>query len=419
MIQKTFMILKELLSGPFINIIVLISFLLSVVAVGLHGIASSNLNSYVQKRFATSIPPNTIKVSPRQSRSRSLFSFNKEPLRPLTAGTLKRMRGLKGVKTVFPVASLDIPLQARLSYLAFQYRSDILAFGVPYHLVSSDIKGRNNRRLWKRHRQGKAIPVLVPRSILQSYNDGMARANNLPRISEQGAVGLRFKLLLGRSSLKTIKGYEESEAVVAGFTDRVDSFALIMPLNQVMGYNRKLIESYRPRYQYAYLKTGDHSSLIRALGVIKKMGYAADVGKSLSQQILKLKSNVALILDSLKYIIVLISVFAAAFATVIATMNRIEYYRVIRIVGGSRVFLTVMILFKYLVIGTAGILAGLYLVKFMAGRFAALFNIGNMIGDLTVADETRTSILLYGSLVPVISTLPALARLFSKGLSGD
>ena len=214
MIQKVILILKELMSSPFISIIVLSSFLLSVISVGLHGISSSSLNSYIHKRFAMSIPPNTIKVAPRRTRSSLLFSFETEPSRPLTAGTLKRMRGMKGVKTVSPVASLDIPLQARLSYLAFRYRSDILAFGVPYHLVRDEIRGKENHQLWRRYRQGRPIPVLVPRTILQSYNDGMARANNLPRISEKGAIGLRFRLLLGRSSLKTLEGHVAPEAVV-------------------------------------------------------------------------------------------------------------------------------------------------------------------------------------------------------------
>lgn len=419
MIQRLYLTIKEIIGGRFISCIVLLSVVLSVFAVGLFGIAGDSLTHYIHKRFASSIPPNTIRISTRQPRTMFLFEVDRPKGAAITDPVLHAIRGMDGVTGVLPVMALRIPIQARVSYLGFSYRSDILAFGVPNRLVGRELAGERYRKLWADPLKEKMIPVLIPRAILQSYNDGMAASNGLPRISERGAVGFGFKLFMGRSSLKTLEGYEDMDAVVAGFTDQVDSLALILPLALVSGYNRRFVKSYRNEYQYAYVKVADHAALLRVSPKIRKLGLVVESENAVSQQIMRLKDTVTLIIRLLQSIIVIMAVIAISFATMIATVGRIEYYRTLRLIGASRLFLTVTIFIKYALIGCAGAWCGARLLQYASGRVTDYFHLSGLMISVSMPEAVFRSVLVYGMLIPVLSAVPALVRLYFKGLSRD
>jgi hypothetical protein len=419
MIQKIYLVLKEIAGSRFISAIVLLSVVLSVFAVGLYRIAGDSLAHYIQDRFASSIPPNTIRVSTRQPQSQFLFEVDKTNAQVISDRIVRRIWAIGGITEIYPVSALRIPIQARVSYMGYDYRSDILAFGVPYRLVAGELTGERYRKIWKDPARERVIPVLVPRNILQSYNDGMAAANGLPRLSERGAVGFGFRLLMGKSSIKALNGFEEMDAVIAGFTDQVDSLALILPLGLVSDYNKKFIPGYRNEYQYAYIKVKDHASLIRVSSKIKELGLVVEAEKGVSRQIMRLKETINLIIKLLQSIIVIIAVIAISFATMIATLNRIEYYRTLRIIGSSRVFLTATILIKYTIFGFVGAWAGVTILKYVSGLVAEYFHLTGIVISVSMPDEAFRSILLYGMLIPVLSTIPALVRLYFKGLSRD
>jgi len=419
MIQKAYLIAREVAGGRTISIIVLLAVALSVFSVGLFRVTGDSLASYVRGRFASSIPPNTVRISLRQPRSLFLFETDAPAKPAMTDRTIRAIRSLAGVTEVIPVSSLRIPVQARVSYLGFRYRSDLLAFGVPYRLVGSDLAGDRYRKLWRNPAREKIIPVLVPRAILRSYNDGMAGPNGLPRISERGAVGFGFSLLMGRSSLKTLPGHEEADAVVAGFTDQVDSFALILPLDLVSAYNRRFIRGSGNEYQYAYVKVRDHAALLATAPRIRALGLAVETGKAVSRQIIALTDTIGLISRSLQAIVLVLALIAVSFATVIATMNRLEYYRTLRVIGASRPFLTAAIAVKYALLGLAGAWAGTALLRIAAGRFAEYFRIAGIMVPVAVPPGTLRTVLLWGALIPVLSAVPALMRLYFKGLSRD
>ncbi len=419
MIQRLYLVLKELAGSRFISLIVLLSIALSVFAAGLFRIIGDNLENYVHNRFASSIPPNIIKVSIRQPSSAFLFELNAPASPGMSDWMMRKISNMAGVKDIFPVSALKIPLQAEVKYLGRGYRSDILAFGVSYQMVAGEIPGERFRRLWKEPEKEKTVPVLVPRTILHSYNDGMAAANGLPRISEQGAVGFGFRLLLGKSSVKKLPGFVESDAVIAGFTDQVDSLAVILPLKLVVDLNKKFNEGRQNEYQYLYVKVRDHSSLIRVSSRIRDMGLVVDSQRSVSRQIMRLMDAVDLIIKSLQLIIIIIAAVAVCFATLIATLNRIDYYRTLRVLGCSRLFLTVTVFFKYAVLGFAGAWSGTMLLASLSRQFADYLHLTGVMVSLSASPDALKTAVIFGSLIPVLSTIPALVRLYTKGLSRD
>ena len=69
MIQKAYLIIREVAGGRLISLIVLLAVALSVFSVGLFRATGDGLVAYVRGRFASSIPPNTVRISTKQPRS--------------------------------------------------------------------------------------------------------------------------------------------------------------------------------------------------------------------------------------------------------------------------------------------------------------------------------------------------------------
>ncbi len=418
MIQRLFIILRESLSAPFLSFIVVLAIAASVTIAGLFHITGENFNQYINKRFASSIPPNTIKVSPREGKRVLFFTMKDSSVKRLDNRALRQMRRLRGVRDIVPFMTLKIPMQARISMLGLRYRSDVMSIGVPRRFLGKDIP-RRFRRTWRMPKVEEPVPVILPRPILSIYNEGMAEANGLPKLSEASVRGLSFDLLFGRSSLKTLEDFSRTTAVIAGMTDRINNLAIIVPFRTARYYNKKYISGYRPEYMALFVKVSDHASLLRVSSTIRKMGFRVEVEKGLSRQILDLKKRVGRVVDTLMLLVIIISSVAVAFSTMIATMDRLDYYRIMRIVGASRPFISLSIIFKYMVLGAAGTFAGIMILNGAFEQIAALVPRA-FAGIKPGFDEALIKkIFFWGTILPVVSTIPALFRLYLRALNRD
>lgn len=418
MIQRVILIFRESLSTPFLSMVVALAITAAVTTAGTFYITGKNFNHYINRRFASSLPPNTIKVIPKEGKTVLFFKFQDSSVKQLDAKSLRAIRRLKGVKDVVPFLALKIPMQARISLFSLSYRSDLMSIGIPYRYLKKDIS-REFRPLWQKPDLEKRIPVILPRAILNIYNQGMAEANNLPKLSEQSVIGLNFLLLFGRSSLKQLEDYSQTTAVIAGLTEEVNNLALIIPYRAALYYNKKYIENYRPRYLSLFVRSRNHASLLRVSKRIRAMGFIVKVEKGLSKQIVDLKRRVARVIDSLMFLIIVISAIAVGFSTMIATMERLDYYRIMRVVGASRPFIAVSILLKYFLLGCLGTGAGLLLLTRATGHITDF--VPQALAEITIVMDSDMlfSIAFWGCLVPVVSTLPALFRLYTRALNRD
>ncbi len=419
MIQKPLLVLKEIFSGRFISLIVFCSIFASVISAAFFYIAGSNFSDYIDRRFASVIPPNTMKVSPLQKETGVLFFKSKDPsVKQLDGQAVSKIRRMDGIKSVYPVMASAIPMQAKISFFGLNYRTDLSALGVPYRYISRDLKSGEARRRWSSGDFDGEMPVLIPETILNAYNDGMADANNLPRISAKAAEGMSFSLAFGRSSIKELEDHVITRASVAGITNRIDSLALVVPEPAMRMYNRK----YNPgfdEYLYAFVEAKGHSELLKASSRISKMGFNVETEKSLSGHIVALKKNAALLIDGLMYLVIFITTVAVAFSTMIAVMNRIEYYRIMRMVGASKLFLSSAVVIKYLVLGLAASGCALAAIRYSAGLIKDIPLVAGLKISLSVPDDLGKAILAAGAAIPVLSTLPALIKLHYKALNID
>lgn len=419
MTGKIRIIVKETLSGKFTSLIVIAAVAVSVSVFGIFETASSKFANYIETRFASSIPPNTIKLSPPPARNFFMFDIKRDPSELITDRTIRSISQMDGVKKIDPVLPLKVPAQAAISFFGFSYRSDLNVLGVNESLISDDIIKASDRRRWNRPGISGSIPVVVPRMILNAYNEGMAASNNLPRITEKTAREFRLRLIVGKSSIRTLEDYTETTISIAGFTDRINVLALLLPVETVKSYNRQFNPGSKNEYSSLFIEVKDHESLISISEVLKDGKFRVETDKTLSDSIINLKNIVESVISLFKILIIALSAVLVYFSGVISVFNRIEYYRLLRALGSSKLFIAFTLSFKYALLGAAGTFIGIEALSYIFQQSAHLINIEGLSATVEVTEDFRNKVILYGISLPLLSVLPALLRLYTKDLSRD
>ncbi len=432
MVQRIYLIIKEVFSNYFISLIVILAITTSVFAVSLFDMIGKNFNHYIHKKFASSIQPNVIKVTPDNYRDMYLFQVKNNKATKLSPGVLARIRKMPGVRTINPILTLKTPCQVRiflnnmgLTYkligkklgIMGGYTIDAVTLGAPYQFLKGDIHKRY-RKLWRKPSFNFAIPVILPDTILKAYNDGMAEPNGAPRISPAAMIGRSFTLRINYSSLQRNNNFEHIEIVIAGITNKLNSLSIILPIKAIKYYNKKYNRKSN-EYLQAFIKVRSHKSQIKVSKRLKKLGLKVFTGSLISQKILKLKRNVNIIINALMYLIIFLAIVTISFSTIIATLNRIEYYRIMRIVGASKIFLTITIIIKYALIGLISSYIGIVLLKYTIDKIPGIIKFGDIKLSLKLSNPQIYKIISYGIIIPVVSTIPALLKLYYKGLNRD
>jgi hypothetical protein len=334
--------------------------------------------------------------------------------------TIRRVRSIPGVTMIYPIMRVLVPMQCRISFMGHRYRIDILGAGLPYSLIDKEIKGKEYKKSWKKPDIERDLPVLLPRAILDTYNNGMADKNRFKRFTEPELIGFPFDVVYGRSSIMSLDNPITIRSQVAGLTGAVDILALLIPIDAVEAINKKVLgDSYKREYLNLLIKVKDHESMTRTIAAIKKMGFIIESGKAVSRQIIELKERVGGIVAYLKYLVMALCVVAIAFSTLISTLNRLEYYRILRILGGSKVFISLSVVLKYALLGSIGAFVGMQALIYFSQQIQGFLHVYAPGITLAVSAEIKRRIIFYGVAIPVLSTLPAIIRLNIKGLNTD
>lgn len=414
--QRIYLIIKEIFSQKIISIIVLFTIIITILCVGSFEIVSSNFNQYINNRFAANIPPNFIKIS-----------VDKKNKKPISDKTLKKIRKISGVKKLHSYMAAKFPVQATINFskifplLRFGYRTDLIWIGAPYSIVHTDIKNWKYQKKWKNWRSGNRIPFLVPKVLLEAYNQSMAEANNLPKIDkaiQNLLLGSEVDLNIGKSSINMLSGYHKEIGELVGITDKIATLAMVVPIKVINHYNKKLLNTKSKKFIYTFIEVKNHKALLSVATKVRKFGFLVETELSLSKEIKTLKDKVNLVLNSLMLIIIILSVIAISVSTIIATLNRTEYYRIMRILGASKIFITFNIVLKYAFFGFIGSYFSMYLIKFLFLN-KNIISIAAYNFSLEINSKLVMKIIYAGTIIPVISTIPAIIKLYTKSLNCD
>ncbi len=412
MLSKLYLIRKELGGAKFISFVVFCVILLSVSAIVSFNMLSENFNNYIKNNFASAIPPDEIKVKPGEGKS--IFLFSTGTGKELNAAAISRISSIHGVKKVDPVLAVTVPTSATIYFFTFQYRTDLVCAGASYKFVESDLKSREMKDAWIKGSHEKGIPVLVPKALIDSYNNGLAAANALPEIVPDKLSGLKFKLSFGRSSVASQQGAYDSSSVVAGYTDKVNVAGLIVPLNAAEEINKKFGKT--GRYMFALVKVKDHRNFEDVRKRIKSMGFVVETGESLSAEIVKLKATVNAFITLMISLVSLLAVITTALCSVTAVWGRIDYYRILRTLGASKFFIALTILIKFALMGFLASWCGIFAIAQMKSYILQSVSIPGVRLMLEISAARASLILTAGTIIPVAASLPAILRMFAAKL---
>lgn len=412
MLSKLYLIKKELGGGKFISLVVFCVILLSVSAIVSFNILSENFNNYIKNNFASAIPPDEIKVKPGESKS--VFLFSAGTGKELNTPAIQRIAGIPGVKRIDPAMAVTVPTSATIYFFSFQYKTDLICAGTGYNFVENDLKSKEMKQAWIKGTHEKGIPVLVPKALIDSYNNGLAAANALPEIVPDRLSGLKFKLSFGRSSVTGIDGAYDSSSVVAGYTDKVNIMGLVIPLKAAEEINKKFEKT--GRYMFALVKVKDHKYFEDVKGRIKKMGYVVETGESLSSEILKLKRIVNAFITLMISLVSILAIVTTALCSVTAVWGRIDYYRIMRTLGASKFFIALTILIKFALMGFLASWGGILIIQYMKVYILQSITIPGVKLTFDISAATIATITTAGTVIPVAASLPAIIRMFAVKL---
>ncbi len=421
--QRTLLVLKELRSSPFTTLIVLLVVSAGVLGSGILQVIGTNYNTYFKKTLEK-FPPNSIVVTPGKKTGK--------PDTPISEKDLVKINRLPGVKITHPFMDLNIPIQVRISLppLLFGknagYRSDLVAIGVPFSLIKSDLEPAE-RKKWLGWTTNQEVPLMVPRKLVSDVVELMLRSNNMPSINPNLFIGYKGTLLFGISSFKQLPNYQTLPARLVAFSDAVEDTALILPLSVVKEYNKRFLgEEKASQYSHVIVEVESHLTLLEVNTAIRKLGYNTEVGTGESKRLLQMQGAVNQFVAVITTIVLILAIIAIAFSSVIATLQRVDYFRILRVIGASNLFLTFTIFIKAALIGLAGAGLGLFLVNRLPGMASQyLGNISDFLSlpgftiNPYLGQKASRKILQLGILIPLLSTIPALFILYVKGLNRD
>ncbi len=402
MIHKLYLIVKETLSGGLISIVVFIVTAAAAFSICSFASIVKSVENSIIKKFESAVPPGMIKVSGPGQDGKSLVYIS----------------SLKGVKSVYPLIASQIPMQAVISFFGLNYKTDLVCIGAPGEFIGEDIKDPDDKKAWKEWKPGMELPVLIPEILLEAYNNSMAEPNGLPRITPGMAVGRELRIIFGKSSVKEIEGYGTETSRVTGFTDKIKSLCLVIPIRAVKYYNIKFNgPASGDSYMCSYVTVTGHDTLLSVAGRIEKTGLKVETDKTLSGEMLSLKKKFESILFLMMNVVLLLALFAVVFSTMIAAFHRMDYYRLIRVLGASRIFISLSLLFKYSLIGFAGAFCGFFLMQNILPVYASSLKIQGfeiVINTGTISVWTAAG---AGAAVSVLAALPALIMIHSSRIN--
>ena len=412
MLSKLYLIRKELSGAKFITFIVFSVILLSVSAILFFNILSDNFNRYIKNNFASSIPPDEIKVKPGESKS--LFLFSAGTGKELDNAAINSISKIQGVKKVDSVTAVTVPSYATIYFFTFQYRTDLICAGASYKFIEKDIKSKEMRDAWINGVHEKGIPVLVPKALIDSYNNGLAAANGLPEIVPDKLSGLKFKLSFGRSSVSALEGAYDSSSVIAGYTDKVNIIGLVIPMKAADEINKKFNKT--GRNMFALVSVKDHKDFDQVKNKIKSMGLVIETGESISSEIIKLKTTVNAFITAMISLVSILAAVSIALCSVTAVWGRIEYYRIMRTLGSSKFFIALTIIIKFSLTGFLAAWLGVWLVEIFKAYILKSVTIPGITLTFDISQSTIITIVSAATIIPIAASLPTIVRMFSAKL---
>ena len=280
--------------------------------------------------------------------------------------TIKELSELPLVEEVYRQAHFPDPCMLRAKYAGEGLVTDlVLEMADPSQVASEVAPGYQ----FQDPGDGKPIPAMVPRAILDLVNSGISVNTNLPHISESAIIGKNFDLYLGTSSFRRGQAVRV-QCVIVGVSDQIGAGGPAIPYDAGL----RLAKG-KPLVHALTLKLSDPSQAQQLVNRLSGMGLAAP-----RQEMAGRVTSVAALLKFFASLLPLavLSVTAVALTAILELQvsKERQIIALYRALGATKSQITTIYLMRAftvaiisLVLGTAAAyLCGFGVSQYLAGR---------------------------------------------------
>lgn len=359
-------------------------------------------------RVVSSLPITHLTVAPR-SFSLAVIKFE-SPFSSLDERAVERIGSIPGVERIMPMAGLRLPAQMRADFFGQGFVTDTGVFGVDPELLADQLPP--DAGFDAAGDPGPPYPAVVSSDIIDMYNTGFAKANDLPQITPEILRDQSAVLYLGYSSFSRGEVRRAVPVRLVGVSDRVPLVGISLPRPVVEAWNREFTGEERPQYLSLTVVVDRAEEVDRVASQIESMGYSVTSGRETAQRIRTLTDVLRAAFGLIGIVVLAVAGLGIANALLLSVMERRHEIGIFRSVGASRGDIRLLFLVEAGLIGLGGSLAGVALGA-LAAR-AADWGLHRALPDLPLLPpsffELSWPILAGGlTLGVLISILAALA----------
>ena len=290
---------------------------------------------------------------------------------------IARLRKIRGVSAAYPKMSLRIPAVSRYNGLFFgreiHMGLEIVGVGLMPELVGTDAHAP-----FDDPGEGKPIPIVINRRLLELYNKVFAPQRGLPRLTDSMLIGFQIPIELGRSYVvgKTLPNAQEASLQLVGFSDRATLAGASMPLQAVKRINARFGTD-AETYSSVLLRAQNADDVPEVAAAVKKMGLELDeTERSRALQIGAAVELVTLALSLLAGLITSLAAVNTMQAFYASVRERTREIGVLRAVGATRGDVAAVVLAEAAATGLAGGIAGVVLARLVGALLDRLSRTG-------------------------------------------
>ena len=280
---------------------------------------------------------------------------------------VERLRKLPGVEAAYPKQQLRIPAVTRYNGLFFgrelHMGLELVGGGIMPELI-----GQDAHLPFQDNGEGKPIPVVVNRRLLELYNKVFAPQRGLPRLTDTMLIGFQFPIELGRSYVagKTMPNAHEAALQLVGFSDRATLAGISMPLAVVERLNKEFGAD-TGGYSSVMLRARSAEDVGEVAAAVKRMGFELD--ETERNRALQIGAAVELVTLALSILAGLITALAAVNtmqAFYASVRERTREIGILRAVGATRGDVAAVVLAEAAATGLVGGVAGVLIARAVA-----------------------------------------------------
>ena len=333
-------------------------------------------------RIVSSLPITHLTVVPRAF-SLAVIKFE-SPFSVLDDSAVERIAAIPGVERVMPMAGLRLPAQLRATFFGQGFVTDTGVFGIEPALVADQLSADAG---FAAESEGYGpFPAVISSDLIDMYNTGFAKSNDLPQLTPDILRGQGATLYLGTSSFSPRATARAVPIRLVGVSDRVPLVGVSLPLSLVNAWNRDYAGMDEPEYVQLTVVAARAEEVDSVAQSIESMGYTVTSGREIAQRVRTLTGVLRAAGALIGLVVLAVAGLGIANALLLSVMERRHEIGVFRSVGATRADIRLLFLCEAALIGLFGAALGVALAA--VGSIGADWALDRLLPDLPFLPPT-------------------------------